>query len=193
LPTREWKRRARREPWFPGETLITGIGQGFFLATPLQLANATAALAADGKLMQPRVVGAMGESGKTETTPFPAVTVTEVPVKYPANWQRIDQAMVKVVHDVHGTARRISQGIQYKMAGKTGTAQVFSIAQDAEYDAEEIAKRLRDHALFVAFAPADKPTIAVALIVENGGSGSAVAAPIAREVIDYYLLQETQP
>lgn len=190
LPTREWKRRTRREPWFPGETLITGIGQGFFLTTPLQLANATAALAADGKLMQPRVVGAAGEPGETETTPFPPVTVTQVPIKYPANWQRIDRAMVKVVHDSHGTARRISRGLQYKMAGKTGTAQVFSIAQDAEYDAEEITKRLRDHALFVAFAPADNPTIAVALIVENGGSGSAVAAPIARQVIDHYLLQE---
>jgi penicillin-binding protein 2 len=95
--------------------------------------------------------------------------------------------MTQVVHSANGTARRISEGLQYRIAGKTGTAQVFTIAQDAEYEAEEIAKRLRDHALFIAFAPAEEPTIAVALIVENGGSGSAVAAPIARQVIDTFM------
>ncbi|MCW9088544.1 MAG: penicillin-binding protein 2, partial [Gammaproteobacteria bacterium] len=130
LPSREWKRRVRREPWFPGETLITGIGQGFFLSTPLQLANATAALAAGGKLMQPRVVGATEDPATPGPVPTAAVTLEEAAIRYPANWRRIIQAMVKVVHDSHGTARGISSGLQYKMAGKTGTAQVFGIKQD---------------------------------------------------------------
>ncbi|MGM0593394.1 MAG: penicillin-binding protein 2 [Pseudomonadota bacterium] len=190
LPTREWKRRVRREPWFPGETLITGIGQGFFLSTPLQLANATAAFAAEGKLMQPMVVRA-SEDPTTETLePVEPVTVGEIPIQDPGNWWRIRRAMGRVVHGTHGTARSINRDLDYKMAGKTGTAQVFSIAQDAEYEEAEITKRLRDHALFIAYAPADEPQIAIALIVENGGSGGAVAAPIARQVIDHYLSQK---
>jgi penicillin-binding protein 2 len=107
------------------------------------------------------------------------------------NWQRIERAMAKVIHDPHGTARRISHDLTYQMAGKTGTSQVFTIAQDAEYEADELTKRLRDHALFIAYAPAEDPKIAVALIVENGGSGGAVAAPIARLVIDRYLLGDS--
>jgi penicillin-binding protein 2 len=187
MPTREWKRRVRREPWFPGETLITGIGQGFNLATPLQLASSTATLAAKGKRMRPMVVQAIEEPSSLARQALPLEQLGEVAVKEPGNWRRIQQAMTQVVHSANGTARRISQGLQYTIAGKTGTAQVFTVAQDAEYEAEEIAKRLRDHALFIAFAPADEPTIAVALIVENGGSGSAVAAPIARQVIDTFM------
>ena len=188
MPTREWKRRMRKEPWFPGETLITGIGQGFNLATPLQLASATATLAARGKRMKPLVVQAIEDPTTLEHTPMPSLQLSEVPVNDPGNWWRIERAMTMVVHSTHGTARRINDGLKYKIAGKTGTAQVFSIAQDAEYEAEEIAKRLRDHALFIAFAPPQDPEIAVALIVENGGSGGAVAAPIARQVIDSYML-----
>lgn len=193
LPSREWKRRVRREPWFPGETLITGIGQGFFLTTPMQLANATAAFATDGRLMQPRVVAATGNPADGSLQPLAPSLVAQAPVRIAANWERIKQAMVDVVHGAHGTARRVGYGLEYRMAGKTGTAQVFSIAQDAEYEADEIAKRLRDHALFIAYAPADDPQIAVALIVENGGSGSAVAAPIARQVIDHYLQGRKEP
>lgn len=193
LPTRQWKRKARHQPWYPGETLITGIGQGFFLATPLQLANATAALASKGKLKKPMVVSATEDPGSRERSPLPPVTIDEVPIKVPRNWQRIERAMTNVVHGVRGTARRISYGLKYKIAGKTGTAQVFGIKQDEEYVAEDITKRLRDHALFVAFAPVEDPKIAVALIVENGGSGSAVAAPIARKVIDQYLLSNNEP
>jgi penicillin-binding protein 2 len=190
LPSREWKRRVRREPWFPGETLITGIGQGFFLSTPLQLANATATLASRGSLMKPVVVRAIENPTTQERSPMPATQVDEVPIQDPGNWWRIERAMTRVVHGTHGTARRISRGLKYKMAGKTGTAQVFGIKQDEEYVAEDIAKRLRDHALFISFAPVDDPKIAVAVIVENGGSGGAVAAPIARKVIDHYLLQQ---
>lgn len=188
LPSREWKRRVRKEPWFPGETLITGIGQGFNLATPLQLSSATATLSLRGKHMLPMVVNAVEQPGTQQRILLPPSLISQVPVHDEGNWRRIERAMSEVVHGVHGTARRIGLDLPYKMAGKTGTSQVFSIAQDAEYDAEEIGKRLRDHALFVAYAPVDEPQIAVALIVENGGSGGAIAAPIAREVIDQYLL-----
>ena len=187
MPTREWKRRVRKEPWFPGETLITGIGQGFNLATPLQLASATATLAARGKRMKPMVVKAIEDPSSLVQNPMPPLQLSEVPINDPGNWWRIERAMTLVVHSPHGTARRIDHDLTYKIAGKTGTAQVFGIKQDEEYVAEDIAKRLRDHALFISFAPANDPEIAVALIVENGGSGGAIAAPIAREVIDSYM------
>jgi penicillin-binding protein 2 len=191
LPSREWKRRVRKEPWFPGETLITSIGQGFNLATPLQLSSATATLSIRGKHMRPLVVREIEDPTTHQRSILPPTLIDQVPISDDGNWWRIERAMAKVVHDPHGTARRISHGLQYEMAGKTGTSQVFTIAQDAEYDAEELTKRLRDHALFIAFAPVDKPRIAVALIVENGGSGGAVASPVAREVIDRYLLGDT--
>ncbi len=187
LPSREWKRRARREPWFPGETLITGIGQGFFLATPLQLANATATLASRGKLMKPTVVSGIENPATHTLNSMPPTLFNEVPINEAGNWWRIERAMSKVVHSPTGTARRIGYGIDYEIAGKTGTAQVFGIKQDEEYVAEDIEKHLRDHALFIAFAPVDDPKIAVALIVENGGSGGAVAAPIAGKVIARYM------
>jgi len=188
LPTREWKRRVRKEPWFPGETLITGIGQGFNMATPLQIANATATLSIEGKHMKPMVVHAIEDPATHIRSPMPPIQLSQVPVKDPTNWRRIVRAMTLVIHSPHGTARRINHNLPYKIAGKTGTAQVFGIKQDEEYVAEDIAKRLRDHALFIAFAPADKPRIAIAVVVENGGSGGAVAAPIARKIFDAYLL-----
>jgi penicillin-binding protein 2 len=191
LPSREWKRRVRKEPWFPGETLITSIGQGFFLSTPLQLSSATATLSIRGKHMRPLVVREIEDPTTHQRSILPPTIIDQVPIADDGNWWRIERAMAKVVNDPHGTARRISHDIQYEMAGKTGTSQVFTIAQDAEYDADELTKRLRDHALFIAFAPVDKPRIAVALIVENGGSGGAVASPIARKVIDRYLLGDT--
>ena len=188
LPSREWKRRARREPWFPGETLITGIGQGFNLVTPLQLANATATLANQGKLLKPHVVRSIEDPNTGEQQITETVIVHQMPITDPMNWSRIDRAMVRTVHEPNGTAFGISRGIQYRMAGKTGTAQVFGLGQDEEYVEEEVYSRLRDHALFNAYAPADDPRIALALIVENGGSGGRVAAPIARRVIDRFLL-----
>ena len=190
LPTREWKRRTRGEPWFPGETLITGIGQGFNLTTPLQLANATATLATRGKHMQPYVVRAVEDLASGHLEEITPILVHKVPIHDPGNWWRIDRAMVRSVHEPTGTARSISGGLQYRMAGKTGTAQVFGLAQDQKYVEEEVAKRLRDHALFVAYAPSDDPKIAVAVIVENGGGGGRTAAPIARRVIDRFLLGE---
>jgi len=194
LPSREWKRRVRREPWFPGETLITGIGQGYFLATPLQLANATATLSSGGKLMKPTVVREIENPISHELSRMPPTLLGEVPINKQDNWARVEHAMTEVVHGVHGTARRLGYGLKgYRIAGKTGTAQVFGIKQDEEYVAEEIEKRLRDHALFIAFAPVADPKIAVAVIVENGGSGGAVAGPIAREVIERYLKEANNP
>jgi penicillin-binding protein 2 len=191
LPSREWKRRVHKEPWFPGETLITSIGQGFNLATPLQLSSATATLSIRGRQMRPLVVREIEDPTTHQRHVLLPSLVSEVPISDSGNWQRIERAMAKVVHDPHGTARRISHDLTYQMAGKTGTSQVFTIAQDAEYEADELTKRLRDHALFIAYAPAEDPKIAVALIVENGGSGGAVAAPIARLVIDRYLLGDS--
>lgn len=191
-PSREWKRRHRNLPWFPGETLITGIGQGFMLTTPLQLANATAAISMRGKRFKPRMVYAIQDEQNSPLIRTNEKPLKSVPINDPLNWQTVLSAMKNVVHGLHGTARGINRNIKYVAAGKTGTAQVFGIAQDAEYKKEEIAKKLQDHALFIGFAPYENPRIAVALIVENGGSGGSVAAPIARKVMDQYLLNNTE-
>ncbi len=187
-PSREWKRRNRHLPWFPGETLITGIGQGFMLTTPLQLASATAAISKMGQRFKPHMVYAIQDQQnspkvKTKAEPLKPVEITDE-----QNWKTVLSAMKNVVYGVHGTARSIKHNLKYTIAGKTGTAQVFGIAQDAEYKKEDIAKKLQDHALFVGFAPYENPRIAVALIVENGGHGGSAAAPIVRKVMDQYLL-----
>jgi penicillin-binding protein 2 len=187
IPSREWKRKTRHQPWYPGETLITGIGQGFSLTTPLQLAAATATLARYGQQLRPRIVAATEDPGSRERVWLPGVPNVAVPVINKSNWEYIIRAMTRVVHSPKGTARKIGYGAKYKIAGKTGTAQIFGIKQDEEYVEEDIDKRLRDHALFISFAPVENPRIAVAVVVENGGSGGSVAAPIARLIMDYYL------
>lgn len=187
IPSRQWKRRARQEPWYLGETLITGIGQGFFLVTPLQLATAVGALSRYGQQLRPHLVSATEDPASNERIGVAAIPNTTIPIVDRNNWDYIIRAMTRVVHSARGTARRIGKNAPYKIAGKTGTAQVFGIKQDEEYVAEDLDKRLRDHALFVAFAPVENPRIAIAVIVENGGSGGAVAAPIARKVMDHYL------
>ena len=182
LPSREWKRRAKGETWFHGETVITGIGQGFSLATPLQLAAATAVIANRGASVRPRLVRAVQSPGESSPGATP-VTPARPPVELdePAHWDLVTGAMESVVHGRRGTARAVGQGIGYHIAGKTGTAQVFGLPPgDEELDPEEVEERLRDHALFIAFAPVEDPRIVVAVVVENGGSGSAVAAPVAR-------------
>ncbi len=191
MPTREWKRGAEGLPWFPGETLITGIGQGAVLVTPLQLANSTAAFASWGTRFQPRLVRAVEKIPSYEKIATSSRIAGRYEVVKPANWEHVHKAMINVVHGLRGTAHRISRGLNYQVAGKTGTAQVFEIAQDEEYEEDEVHEKLRDHALFVAYAPADAPRIAVAIIVENGGHGSSVAAPIARRIMDAYLLEDT--
>ena len=186
LPSDEWKRAMRNERWYPGDSVNMGIGQGFFLATPLQLATATALVANRGEWVEPRLLKDIrGERSADEF--LPAETHNPLVLKDPENWEYVVDTMEEVMHGAKGTARRAGRGANYRMAGKTGTAQVFSLGQDEEYDAEEVRERLRDHALFVGFAPADDPKIAVAIIVENGGGGSSVAAPVARGLFDAWL------
>lgn len=188
LPGKDWKRRVHHQAWFPGETLITSIGQGFTLVTPLQLAEMVAELGSRGNHFKPHIVHATAEPGETTLTPVAPVAEAALTKENPQNWEYIIDAMTQVVHSLSGTARGISRDLKYKIAGKTGTAQVFGMKQDEEYDEDKIAKKLRDHALFIAFAPAEAPKIAIAVIVENGGHGGSVAAPIARKVMDAYLL-----
>lgn len=189
MPSEEWKRRSKGQAWFPGETLITGIGQGFTLATPLQLAMATATLSTRGVRLRPQIVLRREDAVSQSSVDLVPETLDTIAPHLEANWQTIINAMADVVHGPRGTARRIGVGATYRIAGKTGTAQVFGIAQDEEYDAEKLDKKLLDHALFIAFAPVDNPRIAVAVLVENGGSGSRAAAPIARKVMDHYFQQ----
>jgi penicillin-binding protein 2 len=193
LPSREWKRQTRNQPWFHGETLITGIGQGFMLATPLQLASITATLSEHGLHETPRLLYAMQDAASNEfqkQEPKPLDRIEEIDKDH---WQTVIEAMRDVLHGPHGTARGSGYGMKYQAAGKTGTAQVFGIAQDEEYVEEDVIKKLRDHGLFISFAPVDDPRIAVAVIVENGGGGSSSAAPIARKVMDQYLLEQDAP
>ncbi len=175
LPSRAWKKAVRNQPWYPGETLITGIGQGFMQVTPLQLTYATAILANSGKMIPPRL--------SRNQTPKKLKDLN----LSPENLNNVISSMINVIHGARGTARSLQKGIDYQIAGKTGTAQVINIKQDEEYDEEKIAKKFRDHALFIAFAPATDPQIAVAVIAENGGHGGSVAAPIAGKIIRQYL------
>ena len=191
VPSREWKRNAFRDPadqrWYHGETVIASIGQGYMLATPLQLANAIATVATRGVRYQPRIAAATENTMSGERTLYSPQRLDDVALDDVTNWDTVIDAMHEVMHGLRGTARAAGLNAKYEMAGKSGTSQVFSLAQDEEYDEEIIDERLRDHALFVAFAPLDNPRIAVAVIVENGSSGSRVAAPIARQIMDEYL------
>jgi len=184
LPSRSWKRRRKNQPWYPGETLITGIGQGFTQVTALQLARATATLANKGKIVSPYLADRIINTNST--TPHTYKKTETIPLNQ-AHVEKIITAMIAVVHGPRGTAKRISKGLNYKIAGKTGTAQVFTVKQEEKYKEEDIDFKLRDHALFIAFAPAEHPKIAIAVIAENGGHGSSVAAPIAAQVIKQYL------
>ncbi|MCG6872685.1 MAG: penicillin-binding protein 2 [Gammaproteobacteria bacterium] len=186
MPSREWKRRERGQPWYPGETVIAGIGQGYMLVTPLQLAQAMAVVATKGHANRPRLVRALQQRGDPQEVPLQPHPLE--PLKIRARYfDTAIAAMTDVVHGARGTARRIGYDAPYRIAGKTGTAQVIGIAQDARYNEKLTPEHLRDHALFVAIAPAEAPRIAVAVIVENAGHGGSVAAPVARKVMDFFL------
>jgi penicillin-binding protein 2 len=191
LPSRDWKKKAFKrkdmQVWFPGETVIAGIGQGYMLVTPLQLAHVAATISMRGKRYAPRLVTRIRDASTGEIRELPPRELPPVKVNDPAHWDVIIGGMVGVTNDSNGTARRLQVGAPYKIAGKSGTAQVFGIKQDAKYKESEVSERLRDHGLFIAFAPAEDPRIAVAVVVENGRSGSGTAGPIARKVIDAYL------
>jgi len=185
LPSRDWKQRRWNKPWYPGETVIAGIGQGYNLATPLQLATATAMLANGGKRIEPRLVQAVRDPLTHVWQPLPGVVRGQMAIN-PANLEVVRQGMMDVLRP-GGTAAAAAAGAPYTMAGKTGTAQVVGIKQGERYKEDQVAMQHRDHALFMAYAPAENPTIAVAVMVENGGHGGSTAAPIARAVFDFYL------
>jgi penicillin-binding protein 2 len=186
LPSREWKRKRFKQVWYPGETVIAGIGQGYWLTTPLQLAHATATIANDGLVVRPRLAKALRDSatGALQELAAPAATLLNV---RPDHIAFVKDAMHAVTQP-GGTAARAADKAEYAFAGKTGTAQVIGIKQTERYVESRVAERHRDHALFIAYAPAVKPTIALAVIVENGGHGGATAAPVARAIFDYHLV-----
>lgn len=183
LPSSEWKQTTRQEVWYPGETLNVGIGQGHLLMTPVQLAVTTAIIATRGLRYKPRLLHKI--NGETSAAVEPERV--ELEQEY---WTLIHEAMKAVFHGPKGTARGSARGVEYVMAGKSGTAQVVGIAQGQQYDEAALSERHRDHGLFIAFAPFERPAIAVAVVVENSGGGSSVAAPIARKVMDSYLLKD---
>jgi len=185
LPSREWKQRRWKKVWYPGETVIAGIGQGYHLTTPLQLATATAMIANGGKRIEPRLVQAVRDPLTHVWQPQPVVVHEQLPLK-PEDLAVVRQGMLDAMRP-GGTAAAAAAGAPYTIAGKTGTAQVVGIKQGARYDAGSLSRKNRDHALFIAYAPAENPTIVVAVMVENGGHGGSTAAPIARAVFDYYL------
>jgi Cell division protein FtsI/penicillin-binding protein 2 len=181
-PSRDWKKATRGMHWFPGDSLNVSIGQGDVLTTPLQLAVMTSTLASRGQHIKPRLVKRIGDKDTKK------VVVDKVDVD-DLYWDFVLKAMEGVVHSRRGTAHRIGVGTEYRMGGKTGTAQKVGIAQDEEYDANKINERNWDHALYIGFAPIENPQIATAIIVENGEHGSSAAAPMARKLFDAYFKQ----
>lgn len=183
LPTRQWKKRRYGTFWFPGDTVNLSIGQGFMLTTPLQLASATAILANKGKVIPPRLL----VSNSDDFPKNKVKTIPNIKLNNRKNWERMHLSMGEVLSSIKGTAHSLGRNMPYPIAGKTGTAQVVGIKQDAKYDSEALHERQRDHALFIAFAPIEKPKIAIAVIIENGESASRTAGPIAKRIINQYL------
>ncbi len=185
MPSREWKRATRRQAWFPGETLILGIGQGYMQTTPLQLAQATALIANKGVWNRPHLAKTIEGQPPVDDNPMENIVLRDK-----SDWAKVTHGMEQVMHNARGTARKAAIGSQYRIAGKSGTAQVVAIKQGEKYDRNKLQERHRDHALFVAFAPAEAPKIVVSVMVENGESGSGVAAPVVRQIMDAWLLDE---
>ncbi len=183
MPSREWKRARFKQVWYPGETLILGIGQGYMLSTPLQLAQATVLMATNGVWRRPRLARLIGDQPPVDPEP-----IADIVFKDASSWTLAKRGMESVVHGARGTARKVGQNAAYRIAGKSGTAQVVAIKQGERYNRNKLNERYRDHALFVAYAPADRPEIAVSVMIENGESGSGVAGPVAKQVMDAWLL-----
>jgi penicillin-binding protein 2 len=191
LPSQEWKMRRFQQKWFAGDTISVGIGQGYNLATPVQLAQAVSVIANKGNVFRPHIVRHI-QDGQTNKLTSIEVEPLETIALHPQNLDLVRDAMVDVTHP-GGTAAVAGAGAQYRFAGKTGTAQVVAMKQNEKYDERRVQERHRDHALFIAYAPADAPTIALSVLVENGGHGASAAAPIARAVLDFYLLGKEPP
>jgi penicillin-binding protein 2 len=195
LPSTAWRRQAFKDKamqtWYPGDTINIGIGQGFLTVTPMQLAHATAAIAMHGKRFQPRLVHAIRDAVTGEKRELAPVVLDDAKSNDASNWDVVINGMQEVVKP-GGTAVVAFSGAPYTVAAKTGTAQAFSLAKGQKYNAAQLSKRMKDHALFIAFAPAEQPKIAIAVVVENGGHGGSTAAPIARRLFDFVLLPPEQ-
>ena len=194
LPDPIWKQGAKGLPWFPGDSVNMGIGQGDLLATPLQMAVVAATLANRGRLVQPRMLRGIDtplQNDAEASVPATQIAIEQITAE---DWENMVASLEDVVHRGNQGFRRngtawayIGQDIEYRMAGKSGTAQVVEISQGEEYDEETLSEFDRKHAWFIAFAPVENPTIALAVLVENGGGGSSVAGPVARAVLDAYM------
>ncbi|WP_237467904.1 penicillin-binding protein 2 [Vibrio stylophorae] len=186
MPTREWKQARYRQPWYQGDTIPVGIGQGYWTATPLQLAKATTVLVNDGVVRAPHLLRGRMVNDQVAIKSVPVEhTIVGVDQSY---WDIAKEGMRLVDHGRKGTARRAFAKTPYMTAGKSGTAQVFGLGEDEDYDADEVAEHLRDHALFTAYAPFKKPEVVVSMVLENAGGGSSNAAPIVREIFDHILV-----
>ncbi|CAM3184617.1 penicillin-binding protein 2 [Pseudomonas floridensis] len=183
MPSREWKRATRRQAWFPGETVILGIGQGYMQVTPLQLAQATSLIASKGVWHRPHLAMEVGHVAPLDEHPMPNIVLRD-----PREWDQVNEGMQMVMHDPRGIARDAAKGVQYHIAGKSGTAQVVAIKQGERYNRLKTLERNRDNALFVGFAPAEHPKIVVSVTIENGEAGGRVAGPVVREILDAWLL-----
>jgi len=197
VPSRAWKKASFNDPaqqtWFPGETVVTGIGQGSLVVSPLQLAQATAQIAMRGIRYKPRLVEAIADPATRRLNRIPPETAGVLAPESAEHWRTVVDSMVDVLHGEKGTARGTGARLAFTAAGKTGTAQVVAMPQDDEQDPGEMDERFQDHSLFVAFAPAHDPVIALAVIVENGGSGSGAAAAVAARVLETYLASHSPP
>jgi penicillin-binding protein 2 len=181
----QWKKKIYNEAWYPGDTLNVIIGQGRVLATPMQMAQVAVILANKGKRIKPKLVHAIHAAHTDTLTKQPLEEMQVINVQQEKNWDIVIDSMQKVVHIPGGTAYRISKGLNYQIAGKTGTAQVFNLKQNEKYEVNKIKAHLRDHSWFIAFAPVNDPQIAIAVIIEN--KHTKAAADIARVVLDGFL------
>ena len=190
MPTREWKMARHKTPWYKGDTIPVGIGQGYWTATPMQIAKATSVLVNEGAVTAPHLLKATIDNGgdfeeqeNSEYVTYPPIQ--NVPDKY---WNMAKEGMRLVNHGTKGTARRSFYNMDYQTAGKSGTAQVFGLGEDEEYNADEVAEHLRDHALFTGFAPFEDPEVVVSVVLENAGGGSSNGAPVARKIFDRVII-----
>ncbi|EPR4994223.1 penicillin-binding protein 2 [Vibrio navarrensis] len=192
MPTRDWKMSRHKTPWYKGDTIPVGIGQGYWTATPMQLAKATSVLVKEGNVTAPHLLRATIENGEAFDTRQLSDYETYPPIQNVADkyWSLAKEGMRLANHGKKGTARRHFANMPYMTAGKSGTAQVFGLAEDEEYKADEIAEHLRDHALFTGFAPFNDPKVIVTVVLENAGGGSSNGAPVVRRIFDKALLDK---
>lgn len=184
MPTREWKQKRHKKPWVQGDTISVGIGQGYWTATPLQVAKATAILVNNGKINTPHLMKAV--EGSTVELYQDPLLYEDIQAK-PQYWEQAKRGMFNVIHAGNGTGRNAFNGVNYHVAGKSGTAQVFSLKENQTYNAGELVKELHDHAWFIGYAPYENPKLVIAVILENAGGGGSNAGPVVRSIMDYYL------